>query len=199
MISTSGLRPDAAAADERVPAAEPEGSAISTSTFEVVDWGTDAGGVAQPADRAAGARRRRREHQPGMRCQRRCSRYYLLRQHSRRTDCNWGHWNNPEFDELLRQAQSRRSTRTEEIEAASQQAHEIIVDEAAWLFIVHDLNPRAMTKKVQGFTSRRRAGSRTSRRSAWASVACHCEEPKRRSNPHRACAHPLKIASLCSQ
>ena len=32
-------------------------------------------------------------------------------------------------------------------------AHEIIVDEAPWVFIVHDRNPRAMTKKVKGFTS----------------------------------------------
>ena len=31
------------------------------------------------------------------------------------------------------------------------EAHGKIVDEAAWLFIVHDLNPRAMSKKVQGF------------------------------------------------
>ncbi|MNL60690.1 hypothetical protein D3C87_1845260 [compost metagenome] len=31
-------------------------------------------------------------------------------------------------------------------------AHAIIVDEAPWLFIVHDLNPRAMSKKVQGFS-----------------------------------------------
>ena len=26
-----------------------------------------------------------------------------------------------------------------------------MVDEAPWLFIVHDLNPRAMSKKVKGF------------------------------------------------
>ena len=30
-------------------------------------------------------------------------------------------------------------------------AHSIVVDQAAWLFMVHDLNPRAMSKKVQGF------------------------------------------------
>jgi peptide/nickel transport system substrate-binding protein len=29
----------------------------------------------------------------------------------------------------------------------------VIVDDAAWLFIVHDLNPRAMTKHVKGFVS----------------------------------------------
>jgi ABC-type transport system substrate-binding protein len=31
------------------------------------------------------------------------------------------------------------------------QAHEIIVEEAPWVFIVHDLNPRALSPKVQGF------------------------------------------------
>jgi hypothetical protein len=30
-------------------------------------------------------------------------------------------------------------------------AHGKMVDQAPWLFIVHDLNPRAMSKKVQGF------------------------------------------------
>ena len=31
------------------------------------------------------------------------------------------------------------------------QAHGMVVDGAPWLFIVHDLNPRAMSKKVTGF------------------------------------------------
>ena len=30
-------------------------------------------------------------------------------------------------------------------------AHELIVDEAPWVWIVHDLNPRAMSAKVKGF------------------------------------------------
>jgi peptide/nickel transport system substrate-binding protein len=29
----------------------------------------------------------------------------------------------------------------------------VIVDDAAWLFTVHDLNPRAMTRHVKGFVS----------------------------------------------
>jgi peptide/nickel transport system substrate-binding protein len=32
-------------------------------------------------------------------------------------------------------------------------ANERLVDNPPWLFIVHDLNPRAMTKRVQGFVS----------------------------------------------
>ena len=31
------------------------------------------------------------------------------------------------------------------------EAHATLVDEAAWLFICHDLNPRAMSKRVQNF------------------------------------------------
>jgi len=31
------------------------------------------------------------------------------------------------------------------------EAHATLVDEAAWLFICHDLNPRAMNKRVQNF------------------------------------------------
>ena len=41
----------------------------------------------------------------------------------------------------------------EEIASDIRRAHEVIVDDAAWLFIVHDLNPRAMTKHVKGFVS----------------------------------------------
>ena len=32
-------------------------------------------------------------------------------------------------------------------------AHERLVDNPPWLFIVHDLNPRAFSKKVKGFVS----------------------------------------------
>ena len=32
-------------------------------------------------------------------------------------------------------------------------AHERLVDNPPWLFIVHDLNPRAFSKKVKGFIS----------------------------------------------
>jgi peptide/nickel transport system substrate-binding protein len=29
--------------------------------------------------------------------------------------------------------------------------HELVVDEAPWIFVAHDLNPRAMSAKVKGF------------------------------------------------
>jgi ABC-type transport system substrate-binding protein len=31
------------------------------------------------------------------------------------------------------------------------QVHEIIVEDSPWVFIVHDLNPRALSPKVKGF------------------------------------------------
>ena len=62
---------------------------------------------------------------------------------------NWGHFSTPDSDALLHKAQAT-------FDAAEQtqllaDAHSIIVDQAAWLFIVHDLNQRAMSKKVSGF------------------------------------------------
>lgn len=65
------------------------------------------------------------------------------------TNYNWGHWANEDVTALLKQAQTTFDP--EEQTKLLAQAHAIVVDEAAWLFIVHDLNPRAMSKKVQGF------------------------------------------------
>jgi peptide/nickel transport system substrate-binding protein len=65
------------------------------------------------------------------------------------TNYNWGHWDNAEVTAMLKQAQA--SFDVAEQTKILAEAHGKIVDDAAWLFIVHDLNPRAMSKKVQGF------------------------------------------------
>jgi peptide/nickel transport system substrate-binding protein len=62
---------------------------------------------------------------------------------------NWGQWSDPRVDKLLEGAQA--STDKAEQTKMLADAHGIIVDEAPWLFIVHDLNPRAMAANVQGF------------------------------------------------
>ncbi len=62
---------------------------------------------------------------------------------------NWGHWDNQPATDLLKKAQATFS-KTEQ-DALLAQAHAMVVDGAPWLFIVHDLNPRAMSKKVTGF------------------------------------------------
>ena len=62
---------------------------------------------------------------------------------------NWGQFSTPELDKKLRAAQATLDVNQQMKLLA--EAHSIVVDEAAWLFIVHDLNPRAMNKKVTGF------------------------------------------------
>jgi peptide/nickel transport system substrate-binding protein len=62
---------------------------------------------------------------------------------------NWGHFSNSRFDELTERAQNTFDAGEQTKLLA--EAHAILVDEAAWLFICHDLNPRAMSKKVQNF------------------------------------------------
>jgi peptide/nickel transport system substrate-binding protein len=64
---------------------------------------------------------------------------------------NWGHWKNAEFDALL--AKMEGASNPEEFRKALAAMHEILVDDAPWAWIVHDRNPRAMTKQVQGFVS----------------------------------------------
>ena len=56
---------------------------------------------------------------------------------------------NPEVDRLTEAAEA--SFDPQERDRLLAQAHEIIVEEAPWVFIVHDLNPRAMSAKVHGF------------------------------------------------
>ena len=75
-------------------------------------------------------------------------RYYAIDSFSP-TNYNWGHWLNEEATALLKRAQA--SFDEAEQTALLAKAHAIVVDEAAWLFMVHDLNPRAMSKKVAGF------------------------------------------------
>jgi ABC-type transport system substrate-binding protein len=58
-------------------------------------------------------------------------------------------YKNPEVDRLTEAAEATFDP--QERDRLLAQAHEIIVEEAPWVFIVHDLNPRAMSAKVQGF------------------------------------------------
>jgi peptide/nickel transport system substrate-binding protein len=64
---------------------------------------------------------------------------------------NWSNWKNEQFDDLISRIEV--SSDQQQILADARKAHELIVDDAPWVFIVHDRNARAMTKKVKGFTS----------------------------------------------
>ncbi len=58
-------------------------------------------------------------------------------------------YSNPEVDRLLEAAQAAFDP--QERDRLLAQVHEIVVEDAPWMFIVHDLNPRAMSPKVKGF------------------------------------------------
>lgn len=64
---------------------------------------------------------------------------------------NFEHWKDDQFEKAL--TTLSESTDPKEIDAAFRVAQERIVDNPPWLFIVHDLNPRAMSKRVHGFVS----------------------------------------------
>jgi ABC-type transport system substrate-binding protein len=67
------------------------------------------------------------------------------------TGSNWGHWKNETFEGAF--ARIAASSNAKENEADLRKAHEALVDDPPWLWIVHDGNPRAMTKQVKGFAN----------------------------------------------
>jgi peptide/nickel transport system substrate-binding protein len=64
---------------------------------------------------------------------------------------NFEQWKDDKFDAAL--AKLAESTDPATIDASYRTAHERLVDNPPWLYIVHDLNPRAMSKVVKGFVS----------------------------------------------
>ncbi len=56
---------------------------------------------------------------------------------------------NPEADKLIDEAE--RTFDLARQDAILAKLHEIVVEDAPWIFIVHDLNPRALSPKVKGF------------------------------------------------
>jgi ABC-type transport system substrate-binding protein len=64
---------------------------------------------------------------------------------------NFEQWKDDKFDAALKTLAEATDEAT--IEDAYKAAHERLVDNPPWLYIVHDLNPRAFSKKVKGFVS----------------------------------------------
>jgi peptide/nickel transport system substrate-binding protein len=62
---------------------------------------------------------------------------------------NWDYYANPEMDRLLRVA--REEFEPAAFDQAMARAHEHIVDNATCLFVVHDTNPRALSRRLHGF------------------------------------------------
>jgi peptide/nickel transport system substrate-binding protein len=64
---------------------------------------------------------------------------------------NFEQWKDDKFDEAFTKLSEATDDAT--IQKNYAIAHERLVDNPPWLFIVHDLNPRAFSKKVKGFVS----------------------------------------------
>jgi peptide/nickel transport system substrate-binding protein len=62
---------------------------------------------------------------------------------------NWGHYANPEVDALIAELQTTFDAA--ENLAVYTKLHELIVEDAPFLFVAHDVGPRAMSPKVEGF------------------------------------------------
>jgi peptide/nickel transport system substrate-binding protein len=56
---------------------------------------------------------------------------------------------NPEADRLIETAEASFDPNARD--ATLGKLHELVMDDAPWIFVVHDLNPRAMSPKVKGF------------------------------------------------
>jgi ABC-type transport system substrate-binding protein len=61
---------------------------------------------------------------------------------------NWGHFGNAEFDRLIETA--RTTFDGAERDKALAALHKRIVEEAPFVWIAHDVGPRAMSAKVKG-------------------------------------------------
>jgi peptide/nickel transport system substrate-binding protein len=70
---------------------------------------------------------------------------------------NFEQWKDDEFEDALKTI--AEATDPKVISAAYRKAHERLVDNPPWLYIVHDLNPRAMSPKVRGLSHRSRGSS----------------------------------------
>jgi peptide/nickel transport system substrate-binding protein len=62
---------------------------------------------------------------------------------------NWGNYSNPKAEELAKAAKEEFDLQKQE--KLLVQLHEIMVDDAIWVWAVHDLNPRALAPAVKGF------------------------------------------------
>ena len=65
------------------------------------------------------------------------------------TGVNWGFYSNPEMDKLLAAAQAAFEPAARN--AALARIHEKMVNDALFIWIVHDVGPRALSPRVKGF------------------------------------------------
>jgi len=74
---------------------------------------------------------------------------YLLSANGGPNGANWGHYRSEAYDRILNRIEM--SSVASELDRGTTQAHQLIVDEAPYLFVVHDKNPVMFSPKVKGF------------------------------------------------
>ncbi len=62
---------------------------------------------------------------------------------------NWGHYENPEIEKLITDIYNTFDEAKRD--AMITRVHEIMNEDAAMLFVTHDLNPRALSPRLKGF------------------------------------------------
>jgi ABC-type transport system substrate-binding protein len=62
---------------------------------------------------------------------------------------NWGYINNPQFDALVKKA--RQTFDPAKRDEALAELHAASVDDADFLYVAHDVGPRAMSPKIKDF------------------------------------------------
>jgi ABC-type transport system substrate-binding protein len=65
------------------------------------------------------------------------------------TSNNWGYYTHPDLDALI--AAARTSFADAERDAGLAKLHARIVEDAPFLWVAHDVGPRAMSAKIKGF------------------------------------------------
>jgi peptide/nickel transport system substrate-binding protein len=62
---------------------------------------------------------------------------------------NWGYLNHPNYDALISRIYETFETGAQN--ALIRQLHDKVLEDALFLFVAHDMNPRAMSRQAKGF------------------------------------------------
>jgi ABC-type transport system substrate-binding protein len=62
---------------------------------------------------------------------------------------NWGYFSDPVYDELIGRAYETFDS--DALDGLLAELHAKTVDDRLFLFVAHDMNPRALSPRVQGF------------------------------------------------
>ena len=115
--------------------------------LDVMDWNQllDVGrGGRETFPAAAGIHISRAIHEPSSALS-----PFMLTSQQAPAGSNWGHYSNPEADALVETIYATFDP--EARDSLIIEAHEMFVEEALFLFVTHDLNPRALAPNVKGF------------------------------------------------